>query len=192
MYCNRSRVISLTALAQDFVRASDVERHIGETFSVDNSSNLSAAIAAAQAQVETYIGYPLQEAEVEETFDNPSPTARLLLTRFPNAVVSSVENENGVAQDYLLDRGGVLKPLKRFSGKTIVVTYTGGYTSLPADLAQACVEIAKEIYLRRSRSASVSNEQAENVAVAFDTSLFGAGLSPAARILLDGYRRLEV
>ena len=78
----------------------------------------------------------------------------------------------------------------------IVVSYEAGYElpgtatpNLPADLAQACIDLARGIYTRRSRNPDISSESVAGIA---DVAFTPTSIPLGTRALLDPYRALFV
>lgn len=121
---------------------------------------LTRLLAAATALIVQFIDRDPISQVYSRVYDG-SGTARQVLSYYPVTAVSAV-SINDVAQSaaanttatgYRFDKFSVFLNYGSFTRGTqnIAVTYTAGYTTIPADLVQACIDIAAEAYRRRNR-----------------------------------------
>jgi hypothetical protein len=68
--------------------------------------------------------------------------------------------------------------------QNVVVTYTAGYSSVPADIAQACIELVAQRYRERTRIGEVSKALMSGETVAFSQK----DMSDGIKTLLSEYR----
>lgn len=129
--------------------------------SLATRSDLAALVSAASQAVERYCGRTFERATLTETHDGRN-RSRLWLRRRPIVSVASV-TINGTALDNTTSDAWVFHPatgeLRRGNGheaeqfaawfpwglQNIVVTYTGGYNPIPADVKHATILWARHL-----------------------------------------------
>lgn len=186
----------------------------GDLNIVDTSQDayLTTLIARASAAVANYCNRVLPAETVTETFyedrdsypwETPGGVSPLQLTRWPaQSVASVVENDDdlisGFGDDFVVDLGrGQLTRLNpngyacSWPAQNIVVNYVGGYTTIPADLEDACSRLVKGMFYARQRDPALKSENIPGVySASYATSGSGAAVGIPADIaaLLDNYR----
>jgi hypothetical protein len=155
-----------------------------------NLTNIDAArdavlnryIAASSQQLETYCNRRFAAETIEDRFFPPrDPPFRiavggadpLQLSRWPIISIASV-TENGKAlaagTDFLADselghltRLDVISYPTKWDAWPIVAQYKAGFTTLPADLVDACIQLVKWRYFSRLRDPGVRSENVSGV-----------------------------
>ena len=159
---------------------------------------LSKLIVAASAFIETWISRTIaQTTYTAETYDGPGGV-RLGLRNFPVTAVASLAIDGvtipaasgPTANGYILSAsrtGLVLRGYRFTEGvENVVVTYTAGYASTPADVDQACKELIALRYKERDRIGYVSKSVGGEV-VAFSQK----DMSEGVKTLLNAYREVR-
>lgn len=156
---------------------------------------LSALITAASAAVEQYIGRIIQQQSYTALMDG-NGAALLPLPQYPISAVSVVEingvavganstwGDGGFAHDgdrslYFPGEGRVFPVGKR----NVKVTYTAGYASVPADLAQAVNELVLSDMKNRDHIGWQSKSLAGET-----ITLDLRAMPPSAKSVIDAYR----
>ena len=155
---------------------------------------LSRAIEVASRQIDGYCGQTFYRSDFRAVYEKSA--MYLHIERHPLVSVSSLidADSNAVAhtvygQTVRVDLGGlVIGPL--------TMGYTAGYLlpgssapNIPGNLSQACIELARGIYTRRSRAADVTSESLEGIA---DVTIEPTAIPAYIRALLDPYRLVLV
>lgn len=134
------------------VPLADVKRHLDMT-TTENDAELQAFIDAAEARLTYEVG-PLTAASVTEKHDGGRD--RLLLHTYPIVTVDAV-TINGAALDVTtLDvdgASGIVYGTFNGGRRGVIVSYTAGRTTLPADLRQAVLELVAHLWESQRGSA---------------------------------------
>lgn len=164
----------------------NVKAYLGITVSTYDTL-IDRLVLAAQAEIERFCGLAFDSASHTEYFDgNRKPS--VVLTNTPVTAVASVsyrkDNDEWTAYDattYDWDADtGILELLSTAElwiagadglarrgfpkgNKAVRVAYTGGYSSIPADLQQACIELVAYMYggsasARQARASGLVSE----------------------------------
>ena len=159
------------------------------------SAELTKAIEVASRQIDGYCGRGFARLTSRAEFK----TAQFLyLAHYPIVSVQSVVDRHGDDLVYAVQNDAWIElDLYAGSGRApIVVSYEAGYElpgtatpNLPADLAQACIDLARGIYTRRSRNPDISSESVAGIA---DVAFTPTSIPLGTRALLDPYRALFV
>ncbi len=169
----------------------------------DADDQLRDLILTASAQMARIVTYDLQPVVITNERYDGDDTARLDLRRLPVNSVTAMSIDGQpvdvstvlVYDDYIAfdDGNGAYNPRLRASGQifaagrqNVVVSYTAGFTSVPADLARACMlqvsflknTLGRQGLLSDSNSITNSTTQYAQLPVA-----------PMARIAANRYRR---
>lgn len=154
---------------------------------------IDALVPRASAAIETYLSRKIEsQAHIEYRDGNNGVT--LPLRQAPVTAVAAVLVD-GVA----IPSGGFTQPGWRIAGQMLVlngyrftvghgnveIQYTAGYSTVPADIEQACIETVVLALERRSHI-DVSSKSLAGETVSFIT----ADLPPSARKALDPHRRV--
>ncbi len=198
----------------DFCTVADVEQFLQITVSTAaQHTSMERAIAAATAAIKDYCGQQIEEVEDDEvTFDGPAACSKLFLPELPvTEVVEVIEDDEVLVEDddYKLGAYGILH---RIGGnwsagiQNITVTYSHGYASIPATVAEVCARAASRAYqagLRAEENEGVPGVTAKslgdyNVSFASEGSEGTLGASSAPLLLksekdaLNKYRYVPV
>jgi hypothetical protein len=153
-------------------------------------------ITAVSSFITNYLGRQLLTASYVETYRGNGQSL-MLLRNFPITAVASVAfagqtlttpaDPVALTSGYLFD-DRILKLIgHRFPlGRPVVVSYTAGYATAPADIAQAAVELVGEAYRRRDRIGVASKTLGGQEVVAFSLK----DMNDTARALLAPYQVL--
>lgn len=153
-------------------------------------------LRAATAAIRDWCGQPMTRREDEElTLDpNPPDTRVLVVPRMPVESVTSVTLDRGngpetltEATDYEWSAAGLLR--RRWSTwghryRSIVVTLTSGYATIPDDIKAVCLGLAVAHF---TNPAGVRSEAIGTYNVTYDGDSLAA-LSPADKATLGRYR----
>ena len=157
---------------------------------------IGGLITAVSSLIVNYLGRQILSGDYVETYRGNGQSL-MLLRSFPITAVASVafagQTITAAADPVTLTSGilfddralhliGHRFPLRR----PVVVTYTGGYATTPADVAQAVVELVGEAYRRRDRIGVASKTLGGQEVVAFSLK----DMNDTARALLSSYQVL--
>jgi uncharacterized phiE125 gp8 family phage protein len=166
-------ILTVTTPAASSLLASlaDLKSELGISGSTQDTY-LTDLLTQSSQTIETYLNRRIVSEVVSELFrDGELPTAdRLMLGRFPVTALASV-TVDGVALSntlyerddrqgfvYRLDASGNRDYWQQGGVRKIVVAYTAGYTTVPADIERACLEVAKGKYYAQLRDPSLKKE----------------------------------
>jgi hypothetical protein len=178
-----------------------VKRHLGPETQATIAADevLEALITSSSTWAEQRIGRPVSQAAYTETRDGHGGT-RMILLRYPVAISPeltlvvngdtipkrpSVDGEGWVLSDSaigILDLVGYV-----FTGgsQNVVISYTAGYATIPADLEQAVIEHVALRYADRKRTGI------DSMSAGGESAQFGqAGALAYIWSVLDSYREL--
>ena len=138
---------------------------------------LSQLITAASVFVTDYLSRNLISASYVETYDGTGNRS-MLLRQAPITAVQSINFCGRIlatAANPVLGTPGFLFDGRRLSligdcfpyGAAVVVSYTAGYATVPASVAQAVIELAGEAFRRRERIGQSSKTLGGQETVAF-------------------------
>lgn len=145
----------------------DVQTYLGDS-AASSGSVLSALITNASAMIEQYCNRVFAQASYTET-RNGRNTETLYMRQQPIMSVQSLTidgitvpastNPKGYgyvfddAQLYLRGARGPFGQPERFErgAQNIVVQYMAGFQTIPADVAQACIELVADKFAKRNR-----------------------------------------
>ena len=153
-------------------------------------------ITSVSTFIPNYLGRQVLAASYAETYRGNGQSV-LLLRNFPITAVASVAFAGQTitaAADPVALTSGILfddRALKligyRFPlGRPVVVSYTAGYATVPADIAQATIELAGEAFRRRDRIGLGSKTLGGQETVAFSQK----DMNDTVRTLLAPYQVL--
>jgi hypothetical protein len=137
--------------AGDLTNLNNAKDWMGLTASGDDAL-LTRLITAVSVGIQSWLNRTLASASYTET-RNGTGTKRLVLSNYPVSAVASV-TVDGVAvpsYNFVFDQYGIELAGDVFPRGTgnVVVAYTAGYTEVPADIEQACIELVQLKYKRR-------------------------------------------
>lgn len=116
---------------------------------------LGQLITAASAWIKSYLNRDILTASYTETLDGTG-TAKIMLPQFPVTAVTSITiGGQAVNLSTVVIRGSVLtladgSKFSRGYGN-VVVAYTAGYATSPADIEQDCIKIVAWWFKERDR-----------------------------------------
>lgn len=165
-----------------------------EITTTNNDTLLGQLITAASAWIVDYLSRPILSASYTETrkgTGNDSMTMRA----YPITAVASIAwNGTSItaAADPIAGSPGFLFDGRRIDlignvfpyGCPVVISYTAGYVTAPADVQQACTELVGEAYKRRERIGQTSKTLGGQETVAFSQK----DMNEAVRTALASYR----
>lgn len=150
---------------------------------------ITDVLARASAIIDTYVGWSFADATTEARVIYGSGTAYLSLAPYVAGSVTAVAAD-GSPLDAALWRESARSVLRRDGGTwdphtPYTVTATYGYSAVPADIVEACLEIAARLWQARSAGFSdVIGVQDGAGPVAFQKAL------PAlVHVILERHRR---
>lgn len=176
-----------------FTTANAVKLYKGIT-GTELDALINALIPRASAAIESYLSRKLENAAHVEIRDGNGGRS-MMLAQYPVAAVSAVTIDgNVIPQSSAYGESGW-----RLANRSIVLTgysftlgvanvqidYTAGYTAVPADIEQACIETVVLALERRSHL-DVSSKSLAGETISYIT----ADLPPSARKALDPHRRV--
>ncbi len=174
--------------AGDLTTLENAKQYLGLTAAADDTL-LGRLITAASAWIKSFLNRDVLETAYLDTFDGTG-TPKLMLPQYPITSLTSV-TVDGVAVDLatLVFRGAVLT---RTDGAifpmgygNVAVSYKAGFTAIPADIEQACVEIVGWNYKVRDRIGHAS-KTIQGEVVAFQTQ----DIPNQAKTLLNNWRKV--
>ncbi len=152
---------------------------------------LTDLISQVSAVVQNEINRTIASASYTETHDGQGG-AMLMLNQWPVTAVASVTIDgvavpvgSPVTSGFYFDGDGVYLTGYAFSKghANVVVAYTAGYASTPADIERAVISAVARTYRERDRIGVTSHTQGQQV-----TAFFTGAWSPAELAVLDNYR----
>lgn len=155
---------------------------------------LTSLIARASAFIDSYIGRGIISADYTETL-NGNDSDSMFVKNFPITAVSSVTvdlytyspSNTPLGFGYTFDSNRVYLRGGRFcrGSQNVVISYTGGYAQVPADIQQAAIELVVFKYKSRNHVGMASHSQDRVVVDHFIQS----EVPPEVQCILDRYRR---
>lgn len=153
---------------------------------------LTRLITAASQFIQTRLGRWIAPVDYLEVRDGTGGT-RLQFGMFPVLAVLSLTIDDqpilpapdtttagyGFTQTQLIVRGTCFTRRKQ----NVIVTYTAGYPAVPADIAQACIELVALRYRERTRIGEVSKHLGGET-----VSYLQKDMTPAVASVLEQYR----
>jgi hypothetical protein len=177
--------------AGDLTNLNNVKDWIGLKSNGDDAL-LTRLITASSAFILSWINRALASATYTET-RNGTGTKRLTLTNYPVTAVASV-SVGGVAvpsYNFVFDQYGIELAGGTFPRGTgnVVVQYTAGYTEMPSDIEQACIELVHLRFQRRLRAADVTSKTQQGEAISFAAP---EEMPPSVAGILKQYRGVVI
>lgn len=171
----------------DFCTAAQVKSYLGLTVATDDVL-IGSLVSAVSAWIETYLSRNIANATVIETLDGTG-TAKMTVQHYPITSLTSV-TVDGVAVNsaYLKFRNATIQRTDGYAfplRSQVALNYTAGYSTIPLDIAQACVEIVAWRYKERDRIGQSSKSAGGAETVAYQTTAIPA----SAKTILDQYKR---
>lgn len=195
--------------SKDLVSLSDVKTELGLSGSADDAW-LAAAISRASAAAAQYCNREFVSETVKDEFwperdpypfQVPGGLAPLQLTRWPVSEVATVteaEQDMTDGTDFradlkvgqLIRLDGSLYPTS-WLPRPILVQYTAGFSTIPADVQDAVIRMVKARWFTRQRDPLLRQEDVPGVYSAsywVATGSEGGAITPDVADLLDNYR----
>ncbi|WP_018389747.1 hypothetical protein [Ancylobacter sp. FA202] len=173
-------IVITPAAGRDLTTLPAVTAELGMEIGAQHEAYLRSLITHISRAIESWCGRSLACEGVRETFHLTTPSAALILARFPIAVIVSVTTEAGALEPslYEVDPGaGTLYRLTtsgaRFawSPGRVVVDYSAGFIlpdaegrGLPEDIERAAILAVRNAFLTRGRDQTVRSEDVEGIA----------------------------
>lgn len=179
----------------DLCTLDQVKTYLGGPIPPSLDPVLQQLITAASAYVMSACNRTFKSANYTETYDGTG-TERLLLKQTPVTAVASVEVDgllwnmttSARADGYQFDATGLYATgcaWFPYVLRVVKVAYTAGYTTIPADLAQAVVEMVCDKYKRRDNLGIAARQ------IAGETiSYTAADVPKSAKPVLQAYTRV--
>lgn len=118
------------------ISLNDVKAHLSVDFN-DEDTYLTNLLASAFREVELFICKGLKTKTIRQSYKTINGTVELMYS--PVQSITSVTNFSNVAIDYTTTKD--LTKLTAYSDSGIIVTFVGGYTTLPKDIEYAILDI---------------------------------------------------
>lgn len=198
-----TRIPSIASpVAQSLASRVNVKTDLDITTSTEDSY-IDRLIAAASLDAINYCGRQFLKDTIVETFYISECVDILATSRYPIVTITSI-TVDGVAltaDEYLYEKetGFIRKldedgDLEDWDAEKTVVTYEGGYTTVPADLEAAVISLIKGRRAARRRDPSVRSEKVPDV---LETTYWVKGpgeadLPPDVAGVFDRYREMRV
>jgi uncharacterized phiE125 gp8 family phage protein len=118
------------------ITLAEVKDHVNVDFA-DHDTQLTNLLASAFREVELFTQKALKTKTVRQSFKEINGTVELVYS--PVQSITSVTDASNVALDYTssIDK----TKISAYSANGIKITFVAGYTSLPADLRNAVLDI---------------------------------------------------
>lgn len=159
-------IVGLGSGARLYANLGDV-RDTGITAEMADDARVNGAIADASRWVDKKTGqttYGFSQAQVAtETIRDA--TGELLVLPAPLANITAVTPEGGTALDvaaYTLDSPRILRWLRSWSARSVAITGTWGYSSVPVLIRQATALYAAHLIMTDPSSDGLKTEQIGN------------------------------
>ncbi len=170
----------------------------------EHDAELVRLIGAVDAFITTYCNRQFEQATVTEYHSTRAGQTTLLLKRPPVASITSLHDDPDRVygantlidpSDYVIEDtdAGILKldgTVFQRGVNNVKVLYSGGFNPVPADLAQAAVEL---IWLARDKGdQALLGLQSKSVAEGRDVQIFANDWPAGVKAILDSYRLTRV
>lgn len=158
------------ALTHDLIGLDDAKAAL-DIAGDEQDTKIAGWIEQASAAINTHCGRVFPAEKVEETI-RPNPnTVSLVLARFPITTIHSIVEGTTTltADEYEADlQSGVIERLwsNRYacwSCDPVVVTYTAGFASIPADLQRACLVMLQHIQSNVGRDMTLKSSATTDI-----------------------------
>ena len=145
-------------------------------------------LAGISAAVETYLERKIEAADYTERY-NGNGKDRLVLNPYPVQAVTSVRINGRAADGWDFDDWLLMRPHGFDKGlRNVEVRYRAGYETVPADIAEAVLEIAMQ-RINEAKNGGIQSKTLAGETITFATFAQSAGMPPAAYSILQQYRR---
>lgn len=158
------------AASYDLVSLSDAKSALSITGS-DQDAKIATWIDQASAAISTYCGRVFAVEQVEEVIRPSYGCVGLVLARFPViSIASIIEGEATLTSDDYeanLSSGTVDRIWSNryacWSRDPVVVTYTAGFASIPADVQRACIVTLQHIQSNAGRDMTLRSSATTDI-----------------------------
>lgn len=204
MGIERITTITSAASSYDLTTLSLVKGELGLTTAIYDET-LALYISAESAKIAAYCNRVFPEETVSDVFrlSDSYSYGSLRLSRFPVGTITSVtcDDETLTASDYTLNgQSGILFNLCDdniiipWNYEKVTVVYKGGYATIPAAVADACVQMCVRRFLARGQDSAIQSEEISGVASVryFDRMSKVDGFPSDIESLLAPYRNLSL
>ncbi len=161
--------------------------------SSDDDNLLTRQINAVTDYIESYCGRRFKDTTYTDEYYDGDGETDLILKQFPitdtaeisitfvsDDVETAVDNDD---LEFYNDEGMIYYPRWPRGRKNIKITYSAGYATIPADLAQACIELVATIHNRRKTGGAKSESIGD-----YSITYGDLEASPLAQKVIDFYR----
>lgn len=185
--------------ANALITLNDLKESLSITDSTQDSL-LEGIINRSSQVIETYVGHPIKSATyTQEKYDG---AAKIVLDKWPVTAITSVQYQTGDignpdwddvdSTSYALERDGdrgILLLQSPIAGEDAYrVTYTAGYTDVPEDIKQACLELCEYTFNMKA-SGGKKSETLGEYSVTYQSYTKGDLLGQlGVDLILDFYR----
>lgn len=158
----------------------DVKNYLGVT-DASNDSYLTVQINGAIDSIERYCGRNFEAADLVESHVNPDYSSTdnrnisLIINQPPINSITSVKDGDGTDLEYLSIGSGMLNG-KFNTVQTVVVTYNGGYTTIPGDVISVFYDMVRARYGLKSApdESLASNIKSRSIPGVMTETFFGS------------------
>ena len=198
------------AIDDDLTTLTKVKAYLGITGS-DDDTLLGTLIDAASKAIKQYCKDNISETTYTEYYDGPR-TNELALRHRPIVSITDIwdDPDRDFTDDDKLDYSdddyvyyadeGIVKGYAHLfyeGSKNIKITYTAGYSIIPADVDLACqIQVAYWYNRAKAKSDAVESEKLGEYSISYAKAQAGgptpAGLCDEARILVRRYRNPQI
>jgi len=171
----------------DFTTTAAVKAYLGLSVTTDDAL-IGSLVTAVSAWMVSYMSRNISAATYVETKDG-SGGKNMTFGAYPITALGSMTVDGVVVnsqylrfkQAMITRTDGYVFPI----GSEVEVTFTAGYATIPADIAQACVEIVAWRYKERERIGQSSKSAGGAETVSYQTK----DVPASAKTVLDQYKR---
>ena len=181
------------------VSLADVKTFMGIT-GTDSDDVLNLIISQVDQYVKTYTKRDLESAVIADEEHTTDGQTNLYLVDEAPITVAPVITFDGDAvdsdeYDVFNDEGLIVfKSVPSYATKKLLISYTGGFVTIPLDLQMAVTKIVAGVFNNRKATSGVKSEKLGDYAIAYGDS--GASdidaVIDANRSILDAYSKNEL
>jgi hypothetical protein len=181
----------------DLVSMAEVKAYLGGDLQSNDDAVLARLISAASVFFATACGRPILEQSYSELYDGKG-NGRLYLRHTPVTSVAALSIDGAVVPEAMAPgtpgwrlNGNIVLLFGHWFGRGLVnvaVSYTAGYATTPADIAEAVMELVGLRYRGRDRLGKVS----ESIGGMATTSYTQKDVSPFVASVIARYTRMNL